>query len=189
MCAAPQFRPAKGITASFSALSNCRSRDPASSLSNKVHAVHQARSAFSLSITEIKKMQFSANSPQSRVQTCGLAPRRSVFLFWRFSYSAWQRSAFIKLKSELDLSLFICLALMGWPGFCSATAIMKNTIFMACIPWLTCEISAFLKLLFFTSTTCPSGVYALFSFHAVKSCVKNLCRNSRAVTHQNLFFV
>lgn len=55
-----------------------------------------------------QKMQFSTNSPQSRVQTSGLAPRRSLLLFWHFSYSVWHRSAFIKFKSELDLSLFIC---------------------------------------------------------------------------------
>lgn len=91
---------------------------------------------------------------------------------------------FIKLKSELDL----CLALMGRPGFCSAAAVMENTVFMVCILWLTCEIPAFLKLLFFTSTTCPTGVYTMFFFLSVKSCVKNLCRNSHAITYRNLFF-
>lgn len=129
-------------------------------------------------------MQFSTNSPQSRVQTSGLAPRRSVLLFWCFSYLLLTKVRFIKLKSELDL----CLALMGRPGFCSAAAVMENTVFMACILWLTCEIPAFLKLLFFTSTTCPTGVYTMFFFLSVKSCVKNLCRNSHAITYRNLFF-
>lgn len=144
---------------------------------------------FTLNHWNKKKMQFSTNSPQLRVQTSGLAPRRSVLLFWLFSYSVCQRSAFIELKSEIDLSFFICLADGSARFLLCCCRNGKKTVFMACIPgWLVKYLPSW-SLCFLPQLPVPRVcTLGFFFFHAVKSCVKNLCRNSRAITYRNLFF-
>lgn len=147
----------------------------------RVQAVQRPRSVFSLSIANIKKTQFSpyVTCPDKRLGSQSLV----ALIMTLFGNSRW-----IEPQSDLKCSLFMGLGQMDRPRMCSAAAVMENTVSSEFIPWLTCEIPAFFKPLFFTSTTCPLGVYTMFFFHAVKSCVKNLCRNSRAITYRNLFF-
>lgn len=77
---------------------------------------------------------------------------------------------------------------MHQPGLCFAAAVMENTVFkwahtLADL-WNTCLLQAFVFYLNYLSSGCVHYVF----FHAVKSCVKYLCRNTRAITYRNLFF-
>lgn len=143
----------------------------------RVQAVQRPRSVFSLSIAKIKKKppQFP---PTSRVQTRGSESLVALIMMLSFNLTP---------MGPKRLPLY-GLGRLDQPSLRSAAAVMENAVLSESLPWLTCEIPAFSKPLFFTSTTCPLGVYTMFFFHAVKSCVKNLRRNSRAITYRNLFF-
>lgn len=186
MCAAQQFRVQQqaSLRAAFQHWATVS--HVTQSLSNKVHTVHKI-CIFALN-HQNQKMQFSTNSPSVTSPDKWFGSKTLCAFYFDVSLLLRDKGQLL-LNLNQNLTSPSLFTLHWWVGLVSVPLHngKKTFLWRAYTGWLVKYLPSW-SFCFLPQLPVPRVCTVCFFFHAVKSCVKNLCRNSCAITYRNLFF-